>query len=177
MTATDPERTSGQEVADGRKLTLDARMKRFDFAQIVTILANVGVVIGLVFLTLEIRQNNAQMRAQGAYSINQSVETLNQAIYLDEEFADLLHRGEKSFSDLDSVEQSRLATFFFSEINLAQYILSLEDEGLTDLHFRYVDFKINQFRTIPGRRQFVEAYVRPSTYFGRSDIQKMLTAD
>jgi len=152
-------------------------MKKSDLGQIITILANVGVVIGLVFLTLEIRQNNAQMRAQGAYSINQSVETLNQAIYSDKEFADLLHRGEKSFNDLDPVEQSRLATFFFSEINLAQYILSLEDEGLSDLHFRYVDFKVDQFRTMPGRKEFVDAYVRSSTYFGRDDIQRMLTGE
>ena len=80
-------------------------MRKFDLTQIITMLANVGVVIGLVFLTLEIRQNNAQMRTQGAYSIYQSVETLNQAIYSDDEFADLVHRGEKSFDDLDPVEQ------------------------------------------------------------------------
>jgi hypothetical protein len=152
-------------------------MKKFDLAQNITILANVGVVIGLVFLTLEIRQNNAQMRAQGAYSINQSVETLNQAVYSDNEFADLLHRGEKSFNDLDPVEQSRLAAFFFSEINLAQYILGLEEEGLADLHFLYVDFKVKQFRTMPGRREFVVKYIRPSTYFGKGDIQRMLTGE
>ena len=152
-------------------------MRKIDFAQIITILANVGVVIGLVFLTLEIRQNTAQMRAQGAYSIYQSVETLNQAVYMDEEFADLLHRGEKSFNDLNPVEQSRLATFFFSEVHLSQYILSLEDEGLSDLHFGYVDHKVNQFRTIPGRKEFVEAYVMPSTFLGRDDIQRMLTEE
>jgi hypothetical protein len=152
-------------------------MKKIDFAQIATILANVGVVIGLVFLTLEIRQNTAQMRTQGAYSIYQSVETLNQAVYLDEEFADLLHRGEESFNDLDPVEQSRLATFFFSEVHLAQYILSLEEEGLSDLHFGYVDLKVSQFRTIPGRKEFVEAYVKPSSFLGRDDIQRLLTEE
>ncbi len=150
-------------------------MRKTSFTEIVTILANVGVVIGLVFLTLEIRQNTAQMRTQGAYSIYQSVETLNQAVYLDDEFADLLHRGEKSFNDLDPVEQSRLADFFFSEVHLAQYILSLEEEGLSDLHFGFVDWKIDQFRTVPGRKEFVEAYVRPSTFLGREDIQKLLT--
>jgi hypothetical protein len=150
-------------------------MRKIDLAQIITMLANVGVVIGLVFLTLEIRQNTAQMRTQGAYSIYQSVETLNQAIYSDEEFADLLYRGEKSFNDLDPVEQNRLATFFFSEVHLAQYILSLEDEGLSDLHFGYVDLKVNQFKTVPGRKEFVETYVRPSTFLGRDDIQRMLT--
>ena len=152
-------------------------MKKIDFAQFITILANVGVIVGLVILTLEVRQNTAQMRTQGAYSINQSVETLNQAIYLDGEFADLLHRGEQSFNDLDPVEQSRLATYFFSEVHLAQYILSLEDEGLSDLHFGYVDLKIDQFRTIPGRKEFVEAYVRPSSFLGREDIQRMLTEE
>ena len=152
-------------------------MKKIDLARIITVLANVGVVIGLVFLTFEIRQNTAQMRTQGAYSIYQSVETLNQAVYLDKEFADLLLRGEKSFIDLEPVEQRRLADYFFSEIYLAQYILTLENEGLSNLDFRYVDFKVDQFRTIPGRKEFVEAYVRPSTYFGRDDIQRMLTEE
>ena len=152
-------------------------MRKTTFTEVITILANVGVVIGLVFLTLEIRQNTAQMRAQGAYSIYQSVETLNQAVYADDEFADLLHRGEKSFNDLDPIEQKRLADFFFSEIHLAQYILSLEEEGLSDLHFGFVDWKIDQFRTVPGRKEFVDAYVRPSTFRGREDIQKLLTED
>ena len=152
-------------------------MRKFDLAQIVTVLANVGVIIGLILLTLEIRQNTAQMRAQGAYSIYQSVETLNQAVYSDDEFADLLHRGEKSFNDLDPVEQRRLADFFFSEIHLAQYILSLEEEGLSDLHFGFVDWKIDQFRTVPGRKEFINVYVRPSTFRGREDIQKLLTED
>lgn len=152
-------------------------MTKIDYAEVITILANVGVVIGLVFLTLEIRQNTAQMRTQGAYSIYQSVEALNQAVYLHKEFADLLDRGEESFSDLDPVEQRRLADFFFSEIHLAQYILSLEDEGLSDLHFGYADLKVNQFRTIPGRKEFVDAYIRPSTFLGREDIQRMLTEE
>ena len=152
-------------------------MKKIDLAQIITVLANVGVVIGLVFLTLEIRQNNVQLRAEGAYSINESVATLNQAVYLDKEFADLLLRGEKSFIDLEPVEQRRLVDYFFSEIYLAQYILSLENEGLSNLDFRYVDFKVDQFRTIPGRKEFVEAYVRPSPYLGRDDIQRMLTEE
>ncbi len=68
-----------------------------------------------------------------------------------------------------------MATYFFSEVYLAQYILSLEDEGLSDLHFGYVDLKVSQFRTMPGRKEFVEAYIEPSTFLGREDIQRMLT--
>ena len=152
-------------------------MRKIDLAQTISILANVGVVIGIIFLTLEIRQNTAQMRTQGAQSIYQAVETLNQAVYLDEEFADLHYRGEKSLNDLDPVEQGRLADFFFSEVHLIEYILSLEDEGLSDLHFGYVDQKVKEFRTIPGRKEFVEMYVRPSTFLGRDDLQRMLTEE
>ena len=152
-------------------------MRKINYTEIVTILANVGVVIGLVFLILEIRQNTAQMRTQGAFSIYQSVETLNEAIYLDDGFADLLYRGEQSFNDLDPVDQRKLATYWFSEIHLAQYILSLEDEGLSDLHFGYADWVVSEFKTVPGKKEFVEAYIQPSTFLGREDLQRMLTEE
>ena len=149
-------------------------MNKIDLGQSITILANVGVIVGIVFLLFEIRQNTAQLRSQASYSINQSVGALNQSIFQNAEFADLVYRGEQSFSDLGPVEQSRLAAFYFSEINLAQYIVGLEDEGLSDLHFRYVDFKVDQFISFPGRKEFVDAYVKPSIYFGRDDFQRRL---
>ena len=105
------------------------------------------------------------------------MDALNQSIFQNAEFADLVHRGVQSFDDLDPVEQVRLAAFFFSEINLAQYIVGLEDEGLSDLHFRYVDFKVNQFNTSPGRREFVEAYVRHSDYFGNEEFRRRLIGE
>lgn len=152
-------------------------MKKLDFVQFITILANVGVIAGIVFLSLEVRQNTAQMRAQAAFTINQSVEALNQAVFQAPEFAELLHRGEKSFRNLDPIEQRRLAAYYFSEINLAQYVVGLEEEGLTDLHFRYVDFKVDQFTTAPGRREFVDDYVEPSTYFGNEEFKRRLTGE
>jgi len=43
----------------------------FDLGQFVTIGANVGVIAGLVFLALEIRQNNKFLAAQARYSLRQ----------------------------------------------------------------------------------------------------------
>ena len=40
-------------------------MKRIDLGQTVTILANLGVIAGIVFLGLELRQNNELLTAQG----------------------------------------------------------------------------------------------------------------
>ena len=42
-----------------------------DLGQIVTIGANVGVIAGLVFLAMEIRQNNKFLAAQARYSLRQ----------------------------------------------------------------------------------------------------------
>ena len=154
-------------------------MKKIELGQAIGILANVGVVGGLLFLAFEIRQNTAQMRAEAAYSINQSVETLNQAVFQDREFADLLPRGEQSFDDLDPIDQRRLVAYFFQEINVADYILKLEEEGLSDLHFQYVDFKVEQFRSSAGRREFIESVLRSSNpdYFGSDDLYRRLVGE
>ncbi len=48
-------------------------MKKFDFGQAITILANFGVIAGIVFLALELRQNNQLMAAQArAFEIEMS---------------------------------------------------------------------------------------------------------
>lgn len=42
-----------------------------DIGQLVTIAANIGVIAGLVFLAMEIRQNNKFLAAQARYSLRQ----------------------------------------------------------------------------------------------------------
>ena len=43
-------------------------MKKIDLGQTVTILANLGVIAGIVFLAVELRQNNALMAAQARFN-------------------------------------------------------------------------------------------------------------
>lgn len=42
-----------------------------DFGQLAALVANLGVVAGLVFLAMEIRQNNKHLAAQARYSLRQ----------------------------------------------------------------------------------------------------------
>jgi hypothetical protein len=39
-------------------------LKKLDFGQTITILANLGVIAGIVFLGIEISQNNAWLEAE-----------------------------------------------------------------------------------------------------------------
>jgi hypothetical protein len=43
-------------------------MKRFDLGQMVAILANVGVIAGIMFLAVELRQNNDLLRAEASFN-------------------------------------------------------------------------------------------------------------
>ena len=46
-------------------------MKKRDLGQAVTILANIGVIAGIVFLGVELRQNNELMEAQARQTTNE----------------------------------------------------------------------------------------------------------
>ncbi len=43
-------------------------MKKIDLGQTITILANIGVIAGIIFLAFELRQNNELLVAQTTYS-------------------------------------------------------------------------------------------------------------
>ena len=75
------------------------------------------------------------------------------------------------------MDQYRIVAFFFSELNLADYISKLESEGMSDLHFDYVNYKVSQFWSMPGRREFVEQNVVPSDNFGSDKLHRQLTID
>ena len=47
-------------------------MKKFDFGQAISILANVGVIAGIVFLAMELQQSNALLRAEARQIVVQN---------------------------------------------------------------------------------------------------------
>jgi hypothetical protein len=55
---------------------------------------------------------------------------------------------------LGPVEKDRIRALWFSELNLAEYVLKLEAEGIANVHFDYVDWVVWRFRTHPGRVEF-----------------------
>lgn len=121
-----------------------------------TLVANFGVIAGLIFLGYEIRQNTTQLRAEALYSINEAISTLNAGVYNDAVLADIKVRGEADFSSLNQIEREQFSMYQFDRINLAELYLSLKDEGLTDIHFPFDQFLIKEFRSKPGLQQFLK---------------------
>ena len=72
-----------------------------------SLLTNIGVLCGLVFVGYEVRQNTVQLRAESSQSITEGVNALNTGIFSDSELAELLLRGTEDYDALNSVERNR----------------------------------------------------------------------
>ncbi len=133
-----------------------------------TLLANLGVLGGIVFLGFEIRQNTSQLRADASYSITASVNELNAGLYGDSELAELVLRGEADLGALTPIERTRFDLFEFSRLNIAEYVRDLEGEGVSDLSFRYDEWIVREFQTKPGLRAFIREY--EDLYVGSDEL-------
>ena len=121
----------------------------------ITLVANLGVIGGLVFVGYGIAQNTTQIRADASYSVNEALSALNSAIYNDSVFADIVVRGEKDLSSLNPTERRQFNAYQYDRINLAIHVIALEDDGLTEIHFPFVDRLVQDFQRSPGLQEFL----------------------
>lgn len=68
-------------------------MKKPDVGQVIAILANVGVIAGIVLLAFELRQNNSLLRAQASFNLLQNRVEYRADIVSDPEFAEFWVRN------------------------------------------------------------------------------------
>ena len=104
---------------------------------------------------LQVQQNTTQIRADASNSINEALSVINSALYNDPVFADIVVRGEKSYLSLTETEQRQFEAFQYDRVNLATHILTLEDDGLTQVHFPYVDRLAQDFHRSSGLQEFL----------------------
>ena len=140
-----------------------------------SLMTNIGVLFGLMFVGYEVRQNTVQLRAESSQSITASVNALNSGLYSDAELADLLLRGTEDLGVLNFVERSRFDSYQFARLNVAEYVLDLEHEGVSDLNFRYVEWIVREFNKQPGLRAFIREHEK--TYVGSDELLTLLLDD
>ena len=150
-------------------------MDRENLNSWLSLIANIGVLGGLLFVGYEIRQNTVQLRAESSRSITESVNDLNIGIYSDSEFAAVLIKGTEDRAALSPVERYQFDMYQFSRLNIAEYVLDLEREGVSDLNFRYVDWIVRDFNDRPGLREFIRDH--QETYVGSDELLARLLDD
>ena len=85
-------------------------MKKLGLGQTITILANIGVLAGIVFLGIEIRQNNELLAAEARAARNDRVLQQPAAVSTDVDLADVLVRA-KNGETLTESEEVRVISF------------------------------------------------------------------
>ena len=85
-------------------------MKKIDFGQTIGILANIGVIAGILFLAFELRQNNQLLQADQREARNQRLQSRTTDIYDSPDLAELLVKARNGES-LSEGEALRLHSF------------------------------------------------------------------
>ena len=118
-------------------------MKKIDFAQAATILANVGVIAGIVFLGFELRQNNDLMEADVRATYASMDQTGWGFIIENPEVIEVLIK-DRNGEELTEAEEHRLNALWMQ--NLAQH------------QFRYLEGPDSAVNWVPGQRRNFESY-------------------
>ena len=79
-------------------------MKKFDLGQTITVLANIGVIAGIVFLGLEIQQNTVALQSTTGQNINNQIAAIFE-IRMQPDYAALILKGNERPNDLDPAEK------------------------------------------------------------------------
>ena len=102
-------------------------------------LANFGVVIGIIFLVVEIRQTSVQIEQKTAAISGQAFFQLNEnssiskiALAQDAELADLVVRGNKDPESLTEIERARYIDWTRARFNFLEAYWVYRMKGLID---------------------------------------------
>ena len=82
-------------------------MKKIDLGQAVTLLANVGVIAGIVFLAVELQQNNELMGAAARAAQNERIQDFVEQRYTVPGLAEILIKARDG-EPLTEVEELKL---------------------------------------------------------------------
>jgi hypothetical protein len=112
-------------------------MKKIEISQAVNTLANIGIILGLVFLVLELQQLRDQMDAQISYNLFMGRNDGIRTVATDEFLPEIISKVDAG-ENLSPVESFRINTF------LRAFVFSWEYEWQQYQKGRYDDFDMQR---------------------------------
>ena len=98
----------------------------------ITLAANIGVLLGIIFLIVELRQNTTATRLQASSNFQDSFSNIEFFITQNAEFAALLDKGRKAEAIDRSVDQMRLDVFYGNVLRTWQNAHTQYQSGALD---------------------------------------------
>ena len=140
-------------------------MKKIDLGQTITILANVGVIAGIVFLGIEVRQNSTQIEqatiavaAQAVFELNQEFNEIRRTLYTDASLIEIVDTGFDDPGSLTEIESLRFDYFFGAILNTYEAAWIYRQKGLIE-EADYAGYRDSICRSLQreGGRSFWES--------------------
>lgn len=120
-------------------------MKKIDPIQLVTLLANIGVIIGIVFLAVEIRQNNDQLSAQTRNTLYELRADIQRDFINNVGGITEIILKERRGEPLTDVEIARLGSRRRHILRTLEYMVREDPEGVRlQINFMALMFRDNQ---------------------------------
>jgi hypothetical protein len=142
-------------------------LKKIDLGQAVTILANVGVLAGIVFLGIEIRDTNTQPQIATVQDVTDQLAGWKEFIAADGELSEIYARGMADFDQLSPLEHTRFDLMMEAALLRYSGAVLARDAGLLnptlgelEVEDRVVEGELLHMLDQPGFRQWWSAVDR-----------------
>ena len=106
-------------------------MKKLELDQTITVLANVGVILGIIFLAFELRQNNEISRAQTRSDISRQITDYLSGVAGNGELASIMRRAQAG-EELTADEDWQYFLIFSTNLRFWENIHYQYRQGLFD---------------------------------------------
>ena len=118
-------------------------MKKLDLGQTITILANVGVIAGIIFLGLELRQNNELQVMQARETRLDRQNSVIDLMIENPDIIELLGKNPESLTEAehDRLQFSGLKIFLAFEYQYGEVVRGLTDEDALARAHRAIYFR------------------------------------
>jgi hypothetical protein len=95
-----------------------------------TLLANLGVLVGIVFLVVEVRQSNRIAIATTEISVRDQFRSNNEIVLANDAVAELLVKAADANAEFSDAETEKLYAYFFACINTWKSIEIAYENGM-----------------------------------------------
>jgi hypothetical protein len=141
-----------------------ATLRNVNAGQLISTLANVGVIVGLIFLILEIRQANRIAKATTEIGTRSLISETNEAHYAVPGFPELLVKLKNKNAELSEVELIRANGYFYRLANAWQATVVAYNNDMVPLaSYAAIEDDIRSMLTsypamAPILRKFIDEY-------------------
>jgi hypothetical protein len=107
-------------------------MKLKEYALIAEVIGGLAVIIGIVFVGLELRQNTLTQRVTATQALSVNYENAVDAVGKDKETACIYVRGIRSLDNLNGIERYRFFVLWFHLLRAGEQLHYYSLEGMVD---------------------------------------------